>query len=251
MFQIQFKFLFLLYELYGFQPGFFKNRMLVNGLFLLRGMVLTYITIGFFKKKFVEKVRRTNSGGKRSRNSNYMLYTIAYDYIIRFWLIVKNCKKNRKGKKEFKIRNHIIQSIVFFSVSNSFLLMTSFEYFDDEYLTVLDIIIINLCQNYISFYVLHLEVIHFELKIIENELNECRNSSDMERCIKLIKIQESYCLVHEMVENVNIVFGWSYMATILFCFHYLLTEINYVFPNPNHFNFEDNEIVFSFICKIM
>lgn len=98
-----------------------------------------------------------------------------------------------------------------------------------------------------------MELVKFELKIIKGELKDIatltkfhstfiqrtnqrtnrhpyRGSSLSDSAVKSeneknLKKINAYCqLVHELSECMNQKFGWSYFTTILYCFHFPLTD---------------------------
>lgn len=80
----------------------------------------------------------------------------------------------------------------------------------------------------VIFYLLHLKVIIFQLKKIQNELKHIfENVNNMHQCIDSVHkwMREYYRLVSEMTDHMNTAFGWSNLALTLF---YIITSISYV-----------------------
>lgn len=78
-------------------------------------------------------------------------------------------------------------------------------------------------SNRILFYLLHLNVIDLQLRKSEAGINEIQR-------LELFKwIRDYYELVHEMSDQVNVIFGWSHLASILLNFHSVLTFVNFIY----------------------
>lgn len=93
-------------------------------------------------------------------------------------------------------------------------------------------------QNRAFYYLFYLEIIKFELTIIEQEVREVVQSIQVEIDNKIRRnfevkrlkwIREYYLSVYELCECVNNVFGWSNVATVLYLFQVMLYHLNYIY----------------------
>lgn len=97
-------------------------------------------------------------------------------------------------------------------------------------------LLLETCSIRLTYYLFYLELMQFELKVIEKEVLEMsksniyrvRNSQikQFERH-RLMWLRKYYKVVHELVSCVNSVFGWSSPLTFLANFNFLLTDLNW------------------------
>lgn len=103
----------------------------------------------------------------------------------------------------------------------------------------------EICQLRVFYYLFCLEVVNFQLKMIDNEVETMQNAlnfTSKKSTSYLIRISETsifysfesqrlkwireyFFRIYEMINLLNETFGWSQVAAISFCFHLLLTEI--------------------------
>lgn len=114
------------------------------------------------------------------------------------------------------------------------------------------IVLFIVCEVRMFYYLYCLEILHMQLKIVESEVRTMRailNATKFREChlpncnvittcesfeMQRMKwIREYFHCVHKMMSSLNIVFGWSHVGAIMFCFYYLLTESNWLYI---HFN---------------
>lgn len=106
------------------------------------------------------------------------------------------------------------------------------------------IILLTICHNRTFYYLLHLELIKNELRIVEGEVKKLSNSFKTNRRAfegrrslmfesfeknRLKWIREYYGIVSKLSECVNSGFGWSNLATITFSFQIILTDLNWLY----------------------
>lgn len=89
----------------------------------------------------------------------------------------------------------------------------------------------TICQVRIFYYIFCLEVVCFQLKIIEEKLKEINILELKDRWHYLERIRKHYAKVYEMCINLNEIFGWSHVAITLYCFYKLLTELNWFYTS--------------------
>lgn len=252
MFPKRFILLFIIYELCGYQTGMFKRRSIATIFFLLHGILAAIFTYEFFcfvqrLDIIVQAIFIVNEIQQYSSSLAAYWLVLIESYFKRkteqkFWILLAHIEKGEENIKKFKFWKHVLQSIHYFITTNIILYTTSYEYFNDYFLLISYLIVIGICQNRVFHYIFHLKVIEFELKLIESDLRDFfKKPFDLEaaqREIGVKRIRESYRLVFEMVECINSVFSWSYLATILFCFHFLITEMYFSYSNPFYTDLE-------------
>lgn len=98
-------------------------------------------------------------------------------------------------------------------------------------------VLMELMLQHRSFYYLfYLELIAYELQIIQNELdkiNECTNHPD-EFIQKFHRnrfkwVRQYYDSIHELCTIIHNVFSWSHVAVLLLPFHTILLDINWMY----------------------
>lgn len=247
-----FIYLFIIYECCGFQTGIFKSRIIAV-IFLTIHVVLAVIfTISLFRFS----LRLRDFGSSIYAINEIQQYTSAlsaYWLIIiesyckratqqRFWLLlakIQNDGCTGRGTG-FRIWKHIFQLIDFFATINYFLFGYSGDFFQNDSALISYFAVVNLCLHRVFHYVFHLKIIEYELKLVECEVINSFKKVNGFGGVQLLKIRESYRLILEMVECVNSIFGWSNLATILFCFHFLLSELNFTYSYPSYASVEGN-----------
>lgn len=103
------------------------------------------------------------------------------------------------------------------------------------------LILVKISQDRMLYYLLHVELLHIELKMIEQEVqrmviisrNKCsllnthltmENQRNRFKCIR-----DYYRLAYDLNVCINSIFGWSHFATILCYFYFLLTDLNWAY----------------------
>lgn len=168
-----------------------------------------------------------------------------------FWNTFQRIDQQFCCQSNFTIKLYMIKCCEFFLVTifTTIVMFISFDY------SMLRIEIaynfqVLVCQFRVFYYLLCLEVVHFQLQIIESELKIIQNSSNPSSTLEShtpydfistkfrsfemdrFKWIRGYAeCVNEMCDLVNQFFGWSHAATILFCVYLLLTDLNWFYMN--------------------
>lgn len=114
--------------------------------------------------------------------------------------------------------------------------------------------LIVICQLRIFYYVFCVEIVNWQLQVIQQELIELKeycsnavvataNNSNLRACksirhfnLKRLKwVNEYYGYVIEMTELLNTIFSWSQFPLILYGFYSLLTDLNWCYASLNLF----------------
>lgn len=118
--------------------------------------------------------------------------------------------------------------------------------------------LIIICQLRVFYYVFCLEILNWQFQMIQHELiimkqrspnivdivggasnsvlqsraHKANNFFDLNR---MKWVNEYYGCIVEMTKLLNIIFGWSQFASILFKFYSLLTDLNWCYVSFNFF----------------
>lgn len=174
----------------------------------------------------------------------------------RFWHIFQIIEQSYRTKQSFQLQSYLNKFAFFIigSMISSFYVMylsirngTIFMKFPHFWFTFETVT--KLYRNRVLYYILYLELIQSELKIIEEMAKDAAQSDycQVNDCIdagksggnlnNLKRISEYYQLTRELAEELNAVFGCSNAATISFSFGLILTELNWVYWRwYNHFS---------------
>lgn len=125
----------------------------------------------------------------------------------------------------FKLSSYFILSFLFILA----IIFTHQSPIDETVYSAL--ILIRICEIRMFYYILCLEILHFQLKIINEK---CTNKKIKLHQLKWIR--HYYHCVYEMVNMLNEMFSLSLFSGILFCFYTFLTHLNYVLVHFGDFN---------------
>lgn len=164
----------------------------------------------------------------------------------RFWIIVQCIDENFYSQSRFRFGCYIIKFVEHFSMMSlcTFLLTTVSNNIFFIMICVIDII----SEVRVFYYIFCLEILYFQLKMIEIEMKTIQNSLKQikqERLdstklsvssihysfeLKRLKwIRGYFGCVYEMANILNDIFGWSHVAAFLFQFNQLLTDLNWMY----------------------
>lgn len=193
-----------------------------------------------------------------------------------YWLIIFDSFKDRRKHQHFwkilkridthfckqfiSFRGYLCKLIEFFLVSIIVYIMSYiFRAFPQTDGVLICLTLIIICQIRIFYYVFCLEIINWQLQMIQHELiiikkwssntNQSASNSIL-RTHKTIDyfnlnrfkwVNQYYGCIVEMTELLNVIFSWSQFALILFGFYSLLTDLNWcyasfdLFPSLKYF----------------
>lgn len=113
------------------------------------------------------------------------------------------------------------------------------------FLTMAYVALAKICQVRVFYYIYCLEIVNIQLQHLEHHIETLRNistqahSGSFERnnirkssasSIAFRRFREKYSNIFEMTCLLNEIFGWSQVSAVLFCFYFLLGDLNYVYP---------------------
>lgn len=171
-----------------------------------------------------------------------------------FWDVLRQIDKCYSCQPKRVIHSYMVKFTIYYfkTVAIMFirLIISSFVGFSVDFAYIMLFII---CELRMFYYLFCLEILHFQLKMVEDEVKIMMNilnlasvrdhhlllhidvisagySFEMQR---LKWIRGYFHCVHKMMYLLNEIFGWSHVAGISFCFYYILTESNWFYI---HFN---------------
>lgn len=166
----------------------------------------------------------------------------------RFWKVLERINERFPSRLNCTLRSYMAKIFVFLIKTVIYLPMRLM----DSWVSILTdfsyVSIFALCEIRMFYYLLCLEVVYFQLKKIELEsksINEIsrqniiggNKESHQFELQQLKNIRQYFHCVHEMICLLNKIFGWSNVAAISFCFHYLLTELHWYYNNFHKLEF--------------
>lgn len=219
----------------------------------LIGCLLVFICVNFQSKQFPElddeRVILTNGYIKYFSSSACYWLTVIELYtkrhnLTRFWQILGQIDQCHCQHTRFSIQIYFIKCIELLSV------ITVTHIFRTRYLMIDDPVTfwfvytyffamkISICRSF--YYLLYIEIIKHELRMIENEVREMvKCSENFGSAVKKLSglhrfqenrfkwIREYYQLIYELTRCMNSTFGVSQLATIIFCFSILVTDLTW------------------------
>lgn len=165
-----------------------------------------------------------------------------------FWMRFQKIHNQYCTHQSFLLRNYLIKCAIY-SIAMFFIFFSyfwkiiacnvKFLYFFFSYLFVMVMYV-----NRAFYYLFYLEIIAYELGKIENEVKSIVRIIEFKRTSifgikyqmhgeferkRLKWIREYYQLIYEIAMDLNNVYGWSNVETILYSFQLSLTEINWFY----------------------
>lgn len=166
-----------------------------------------------------------------------------------FWTVLQQIDTQFCSQSRCNFRNYLIKFIEFFSMKIIIIVVTMIVSFISLVINTAYFVLFTMCAIRMIYYLFCLEVVHFQLKMIENELKTMQiehiDSFDEKNSIhkttrfcrfesqRFHWIRGYFHCVYRMVDFLNKSFGWSQVAGIIFCFSFVLTEFHWIYI---HFN---------------
>lgn len=154
-----------------------------------------------------------------------------------FWGIFHKVNESVQSQRNFSCRLLVLK--LFWIIFTTFLsLLISYSSVDIpkpfEDIVIINTILVKLCQIRIFYYLFCLEVINFQLNSIKSVLQKMRKPIIIGHTaitnVKQFKwLFTYYSYVYEMSNLLNVIFDWSQLTAVSFCFYTLLTDLNWFF----------------------
>lgn len=167
-----------------------------------------------------------------------------------YWMILLDSSLHRHGHKQFwnvvqridtsycrqmnSLQRFIFKMIAYFSIAIPlFLLFQTETNFDYPGSIFVYLTLITVCQIRIFYYLFCLEIIQFQLNVIEHELK----TLNITTCSNQWKwFRGYYATIHDLTVLLNEIFGCSNVAAILFGFYTVLTDVNVIYSHHNEYS---------------
>lgn len=176
-----------------------------------------------------------------------------------FWKILKRIDTDF-CKQFLSFRGYLCKLIEFFLVSITvYILSYIYRAFPQTNGVFISLALIIICRIRMFYYVFCLEIINWQLQMVQHELivikqwssntNHSASNSILRTHVQLDYfnlsrfkwVNQYYGCIVEMTELLNIIFSWSQFAVILYGFYSLLTDLNWcyvsfdLFPSLKYF----------------
>lgn len=166
----------------------------------------------------------------------------------KIWRTIKKIDRRYAQHDSVFLRNYFLKFLEFFIYFLTFNYFNAIINFDWSFETIDRVfnlyVLIYLGHTWLLYYLFYLEIIQFELKIVENEVQKMVESyknpsffgifnrndkfDDFKRK-RFIWLREYFILIHQLSEWVNSIFGWSFLVTIAFNLFCVFRSMNALF----------------------
>lgn len=199
----------------------------------------------------------------------YAYWLIIFDSILyrrvhrQFWRTLQHIDKHFHDQSSFSCWLLIAKFIELFTATTlviSALMVINSNNFAQVRIVITSTFLIKICQVKLFYYIFCLEVVEFQLKMIEHELFVLKGVVNVEDARKyhpllVAEISAFYTFllrrlkwirgylhcVHKMINCLNEMFGFSHVAVIFFCYIFLLTDLTWCYDT---FAFISRRILF-------
>lgn len=121
-----------------------------------------------------------------------------------------------------------------------------------EIVLILYMIMVKVCNLRVFYYIFCVEILNFQIKTVDSEyeLIKIPRGNTSIYWHRLTWIRWHYQCIYEMSQLLNEVFGFSNVATISFCFYFLLSNVNWYYTQFNGFSIINVlGIYFTLVCR--
>lgn len=151
----------------------------------------------------------------------------------RFWEIVRSINSDAKQNK-FSCFCFVLKLSIFLGASTFCWILNCVFYkllLDPVLLAYF--LLMKICHVRTFYYIFCVEILLFQMKTVNYQLREMTMElSPTNRAQRLRLIREHWNSIHDMITLMDDVFGCSNVVIILFCFFFLLTDLNWVYTYP-------------------
>lgn len=177
-----------------------------------------------------------------------------------FWRIYQEID-NQFCCQTMPFRGYMLKFIEFFPISIFlYMMIYATNSFPDSSSVFAILIIINICQLRIFYYLFCVEIVKCQLKIIEQDLIIMKNMLKFTGATRQFPlmfetspilpfelnrfkwVRGYYHRTSEMMDLLNEIFGWSQVVAVSFCFYSFATDLNWLFINYGKFSITQNAI---------
>lgn len=232
----------IFFDAFGYNSGFSqlllvhpKITAVINIIHILLAIFFTIfkvVLVAFFLRS-MKMLEVINS----SLQYSAMIYT--------YWIIILDANLHQSDHRHFyemfsKINkfymrqeniclgHYLVKIFICLSFSILFMMLINFTEYTN-YFQILYTVLMKICEIRICYYMFCLQIVQFQLKSIDKMILNI--GIDFNR-LKMIR-EYQYC-VYEMTNFLNSSFGWSQVATVLYCFYSFLTYLNWLYVCINY-----------------
>lgn len=148
-----------------------------------------------------------------------------------FWALIQRTSTLYSQQYNLSLRCYVLKVFEYFFVS--FLCVTTMTSISDEQMSHFDFVyhsIINVCAIRAFYYVFCLEMLHFQLKNIDELIMQMRNEVHFAiQSHRFKSIREFYHNTYEMANFLNKIFSFSQIVIVSFCFHHIFFHMNWFY----------------------
>lgn len=230
-------------ELCGFhQSEWTKCGPIKYAIALLQVVLLCHFTFNevayiFAISKFMDRLNTLN----------FALYSCAL--LIVYWVVIVESFVKRNAQHEFwtthgKLigctkrnalkRNYLFKFAVHFVVNCATIFVSIQDKRTNSDVIVTYYMLIFMCNNRLVYFLLYVKLIEFELQCMVNTLHLyriCTHSKPLQQIWN--DINKQYQRIFMLTSRINLVFGWSHLATMLICFYTLLAYVNFFYQESD------------------
>lgn len=252
-----------IFDVFGFNSGLTKFSLNPH---LAQFIYIVHISMALLATLFIYSIIEFLSSKDFIEAISELLQYLSV--LITYWLIIYDAYVMRQVNKKFWnklkwidghiycqsnlcFRNFIIKFVEFFPIKICTVIITIAYNIDNFKIDFMYNFLFKIFEIRLFYYLFCLEIIIFQLEQIEIEI---KNVSSVINVPKLhsLKIRKSIYTfelnrlkwvrnyvfnIHEMIVDLNRIFGWSHVATILSSFYLLLSQLNWSYVHFHEFSF--------------
>lgn len=252
--------LLIFFDAFGFNSGASKlsSNKITCSIYLFH--VLSAILFTISSRKFIYMYAYDSSFSAVEAVNSAVQYCAP---LFTYWLVIFEAHLQRHSHKRFWEISQQIEYGVYGVTHYSYTLLSFkckliefcvlpklfiiIHYYIIEYFDLLSLAYIYLakfCQIRVFYFMYCLEIVQMHLEHLEHKIENLQNIliqthfTPLETNVKILsesvnsnsfrRIREIYNDVFELASLLNKVFGWSQASAVLFCFYFLMTDLNYV-----------------------
>lgn len=154
-----------------------------------------------------------------------------------FWKTFQLVDEYFTCQNNFNFKCYIWRCIEYFAVTIVFMVIIfgTTSRISIEIVLILYMIMIKVCNLRVFYYIFCVEILNFQIKTVDSEyklITSPRGNTSI-YWHRLTWIRWHHQCIFEMSQLLNEVFGFSNVATISFCFYFLLSNVNWYYTNSN------------------
>lgn len=252
-----------IFDVFGFNSGLTKfslNPHLAHFIYIIHISFATFATLFIYSvMRFISSKDFAEAVSELLQYLSVLLtyWLIIYDSFVnrhvnrKFWMNLKWIDAYGHSQSRLNFRGYIVKFMEFFPVKMcmvAIVIVCKINSFKIDFMYNSLFKIVHMRSFY---YLFCLEVLTFQLKEIEIEIQNVASVINIPK-LKTLNIRKSIYTfeakrlkwireyvwnAHEMTRDLNRIFGWSHVATILSSFYLLLSQLNWSYAHFHEFSF--------------